>query len=295
MKRLSTLFCILFLTLLPPLFCSAITFPSPTGYVTDTTSLLTPEQKNTLEQKLENYEKETKTEIALLITDTTSPLEISQYATQIGNEWGVGKSNADNGIMIVTAMSDRKFWIATGNQTGGALTDAKSGSIYRNYIKPHFKEGNYYTGLSKGIDAIIAELAGEVFTGSTAPAPEGDSFSFFGIFFGIITGLIWLGSVLGRSKAIWPGAVIGGLGGFFLGLILALGLFELISLTAVLSILGLGFDALVSGEYQSAKSSGRSPRWWAGGGGFSGGSSSGGGFSGFGGGGFSGGGGGGSW
>lgn len=277
----------------------AVDFPTPTGYVNDLYGVMSEAQKTDFEQDLQAYETETGTEIAYLIIGTTEGMEIADYAVAVGNEWGVGKESADNGILVVTAVDDREFWIATGSQAEGYLTDATSGNIFRNTVKPYFKDGKYYEGLVASFNDIKKTLNGETIgniSNETATS-EDSGFGVTVLLFMFFGGITWLGAVLGRSKEIWPGAAIGGVGGIFFGLISSFALFELIFFTGFFAFLGLAFDAIVSAEYKNAGKSGRSPKWW-GGGGFGGGSSSGGsggGFGGFGGGGFSGGGGGGSW
>ncbi len=260
---------------------------------------MTEAQKVDFENELKNYEQETGTEIAYLIIATTEGMEIADYAVALGNEWGVGKENADNGVLVVTAIDDREFWIATGSQTEGYLTDSTSGSIFRNTVKPYFKDGKYYEGLAASLNEIKIALSGEIIgnIGNEPIVQNEDGFFATVILFALFGGITWLGAVLGRSKEVWPGAAIGGIGGLFLSFIYSFGFLEIIFFTGFFAFLGLAFDAIVSAEYKNAGKSGRDPKWWSGGG-WGGGSSSGssgGGFGGFGGGGFSGGGGGGSW
>ena len=84
--------------------------------------------------------------------------------------------------------------------------------------------------------------------------------------------LIFLSSILARSKSWWAGGVIGGIIGIiffsFLGI-------------SILVLLGLLLDFVVSRTYKNSKVKGVNPPWWIGGGGHGG---SGGGFGGFGGG-----------
>lgn len=279
----------------------AIDFPEPQGYVTDLYGVMDTTQKIDFEQDLQAYETETGTEIAYLIVGTTEGMEIADYAVAVGNEWGVGKEGADNGVLVVTAIDDREFWIATGSQTEGYLTDATSGSIFRNTVKPYFKDGQYYEGLVASFQEIKRALNGEIigdFENNSDPAIQNeDGFWVVAMMFVFIALISWLGAVLGRSKEIWPGGVIGLVSGLVLFGLSGFAFAELIVSSLFLGLLGLGFDAIVSAEHKSASKSGRSPKWWSGGSGWGGGSSGGssGGFGGFGGGGFSGGGGGGSW
>ncbi len=271
----------------------AADFPQQSNFVNDYTSTLSSETVADLNLRLKNYETETGTEIAVAVISSTEGMPIWQYATELGNEWGVGKADVDNGAILVIAVEDRELFIATGSQLEGALTDIEAREIIKNIITPSFKSGNFDTGVLVGVEGMITAIKKEGFTnfrtGEATNDVDVDGIIFWMIFFI----LPWLAAMLGRSKAIWPGAVIGAAGGGISGWIFSFALWGIGAAVIGLGVFGLLFDRAVSRNYQNAKRSGGSAAWWAGGnrggrGGF-------GGFGGFGGGGFSGGGSGGSW
>jgi len=275
-------------------FAFATDLPAPTGFVNDYYGVLDSTQKQNLEDRLKAYEGETGNEIALVIIDTTGTQDISMYATDLGNEWGVGKGSSDNGVVFLIAMDDRKFFIATGRQSEGYLTDANISYITRNIITPNFKSADYYGGITQALDEIELGMQGLLTDERMGDASNMDSgevvftiLFFFGIF------ISWFGAVLARSKSFWLGGVIGVVFGVVVALLMGSVAWAFYVLPILLGGFGAFFDYLVSNEYLKVAKNGGKARWWGGGGGFGG--SSGGGFGGFGGGGFSGGGGGGSW
>lgn len=272
---------------------AAVDFPQFENFVTDTTGVLSTTTVENLNVSLANYEVETGTEISIVLIDSTDGMPIAQFATALGNEWGVGKANVDNGALLVVAIDDRELFLATGSQLEGALTDLEANEIIDEVITPRFKNGDFDDGISAGIDGIFAAIAGESFTGlRMGDAGSGSPANFANIFFILIFFVLpWLAAVLGRSKRIWPGGAIGAIGGGVSGALLFSGILGIAAAAVGLGLFGLAFDALVSRNYTKAGKRGH-VAWWAGGGrgGFGGG-----GFGGFGGGGFSGGGAGGSW
>lgn len=267
-------------------------FPEhPTGFVTDTTSTLTTEQITTLDVKLSSYEKETGSEIAVAMIPTTDGMDIAQYATELGNKWGVGKEKVDNGILLVIAKDDRELFIATGRQMEGALTDLEGKDIIDSVITPRFKEGNFYEGINAGIDGMLLAIKDESFTDLRMDQNNSSGSNFFDVIvFIIFFSFSWLGAILGRSKAVWPGALIGFLVGGGMTYFDNIALFKEAGIVIILffTLFGWVFDWIVSKNYAEAQKSGSKPSWWAGGNSLGGGSS--GGFGGFSGGGFSGGG-----
>ena len=276
---------------------NALTFPEKTNFVNDFTATLSQTTVEQLNTRLKNYEIETGNEIAIAIIKSTEGKPIAMYATELGNAWGVGKAKVDNGALLLIAKEDRELFIATGSQLEGALTDIEANDIVDYVITPRFKSGNFDEGVTLGIEGMIGAIKGESFTELRMEGAEKTSAQMnYGniIFFLIFFVFPWLGAVLGRSKAIWPGAVIGGAGGGIGALLLSFALWGIIASAVGLTLLGLFFDWFVSKNYQKSIAKGGVLPWWIGGGrggrgGF------GGGFGGFGGGGFSGGGSGGSW
>jgi uncharacterized protein len=279
----------------------AVDFPQYENFVTDTSGIISEAAEAALNAKLKAYEVETGTEIAVVTIPLLGDLTPNEYATQLGNSWGVGKTKVDNGAILVIETDDtpgnRDIYIAAGSQLEGGLTDIESRDIVDNVIIPRFREGDFDGGVTAGVDAIILDLRGESFTSlrSEGSVTNGDSGWIENIIFVIVFFVFpWAAAILGRSKSIWPGGVAGAIVGGVMGLFLGIVIWGVIASAVGLGLFGLLFDWVVSRNYGKAKSQGISPAWWAGGrGGFGGGS--GGGFGGFGGGGFSGGGGGGSW
>ncbi|KKR91968.1 MAG: Beta-propeller domain-containing protein, methanol dehydrogenase [Candidatus Woesebacteria bacterium GW2011_GWA1_41_13b] len=251
-----------------PLSVWAAALPSPTGHINDFASILTTEQKATLETGLVDYETKTSNEIAVLIIKSLDGQNIDDFGIKAFEEWKIGKKGKDNGVLLTIAIDDRKMRIDVGYGLEGQLTDSKSGDIIRNIISPEFKKGDYYSGITSGLLAIQEAIAG---TYSSSPQTSSD------VIFWII--MLWVGgsfliyfcSFLARSKSFWAGGVIGVIIGIIASSVIA---------AVILGLLGLLLDWLLSKNYQKLKASGKKTTWWDSGGGFftGGGSSSGGGF-----------------
>jgi uncharacterized protein len=251
----------------------------PTGLVNDFANVLSAEQKQQLENKLEQFKKDSSNEIAVAVINSLQDDTIENFAEELFKEWGIGQKGKDNGVLILVAKEDRKMRIEVGYGLEGDLTDAQSGWIINQIMKPAFADNNFYQGLDQAADKIIGATKGEVVP-SDQPTTGGKKLNIQFIFGAIVFGFIWLASVLGRSKSWWLGGVLGGIVGVVIGFFVGFLYLGIIAI-AVLAPLGLLFDFIVSKKYQAGKASGYLP-WWIGGGGFGGGS--GGGFGGFGGG-----------
>lgn len=147
------------------LVAAQIPIPPLTARVTDQAALLTPEQKASLEQKLQTFEARKGSQLAVLIVPTTAPETIEQYALRVVEKWKLGRKQVDDGALMLIATTDRALRIEVGYGLEGALNDATSKRIISETMTPHFKAGNFHAGITAGIDQIIRVIDGE-------PLPE---------------------------------------------------------------------------------------------------------------------------
>ena len=142
------------------------------GLVLDRTNTLTPEQEAALEQKLIAYDNSSSNQIAIVLIPTLNGNSIEDVALEILRTWGVGgQADKDNGIVILVAKDDRKVRIEVGYGLEGAVTDYTASSIIENNLKPNFREGDYYRGITEAVDEIMNAAAGRY----TAPEGYGKS------------------------------------------------------------------------------------------------------------------------
>ena len=62
--------------------------------------------------------------MVVLLQENLFNNDISMLATEIGEEWWVGKEDLDNGLMMLYAIDDRKRFIAVGYGLEWALPDS---------------------------------------------------------------------------------------------------------------------------------------------------------------------------
>ena len=79
---------------------------------------ISPGDVQALNFKLIEFAKETSNQIVVVVVDDLAGLEPFEYATALGQEWGVGKSETDNGVVLLIkptgGKNQRKTFIAVG-------------------------------------------------------------------------------------------------------------------------------------------------------------------------------------
>ncbi|AOZ03019.1 hypothetical protein BKK81_28130 [Cupriavidus sp. USMAHM13] len=154
----------LFLVLLVSVSLGAaadIAVPALTARVTDLTGTLTSEQRAALEQRLQAFESEKGSQIGVLMVPTTQPEVIEQYSIRVVEKWKLGRKGADDGALLIIAKDDRTMRIEVGYGLEGVLTDAMSKRIISDDIVPRFKQGDFYGGVTAGVERIIGVINGE--------------------------------------------------------------------------------------------------------------------------------------
>lgn len=155
---------LLVIVLLPFLALAQADFPtpqSPPRMVNDYTGTLDSRQIELLEYKLRTYRDTTSNEIAIVIVANIAGYEVAQYASELGERWGIGKKQKNNGVLILVAKDDRKVNISTGYGLEPVITDAHSKRIIQNYIVPNFRNNDYFTGLDQASSVLMALASGE--------------------------------------------------------------------------------------------------------------------------------------
>ena len=137
--------------------------------IVDDAGILTLQEEQRLSLVMRLYADSTSNQIAIRTLQSLEGQDIAEYATEMGQSLGVGQADKDNGVLIVVSIEDRSVFIAVGYGLEGAIPDALAGRIVRNIIVPDFRDGRYYAGLARAVDAIILATAGE-YTAEEFPA-----------------------------------------------------------------------------------------------------------------------------
>ncbi len=117
-------------------FVYAHDFLSPQDkYVNDFAGILNSSQTEDLRYLFSIVEENTTAEVVFVSLDSIDGEDISQYSFDLGSEWGIGKEDKDNGLLILYVKDINKIWVATGYGLEGILPDSKIGRLLdENYV-----------------------------------------------------------------------------------------------------------------------------------------------------------------
>ncbi len=147
--------------LLPPVLLRATDVPMLTHHVTDLTGTLSAEQVNQLDSQLIDLEKRKGAQMVVLMVDSTRPQDIESYSLAVAEANKIGRKGTDDGVLVLIAKKDRRDRIEVGYGLEGAVPDAATARIRREYMEPRFRADDFYGGIRDGIGALTKLIDGE--------------------------------------------------------------------------------------------------------------------------------------
>ncbi len=133
-----------------------------TQYTTDPDHILSTQAKNEINQILYTLEKETGIEVAVAVVPSIGSEDCFEFSHELLNQWGVGKKEKDNGLVILLVTDQRCIQFYTGYGLEGDLPDAICKRIQMEYMFDSLKKGDWSTGMVQGVQAVYDRLQGSM-------------------------------------------------------------------------------------------------------------------------------------
>ncbi|TGE27724.1 TPM domain-containing protein [Hymenobacter metallicola] len=129
--------------------------PSPFRFVNDQAQLLTEANVKTLENGLRRYADNTGTQIVVVTVPTLGGRDVADYGRALGEAWGIGQRDKNNGIVLLLSGQERKVTIQAGSGLRSAITPELTARVINQDMTPRFKQGNYFAGLRAGLNTLM--------------------------------------------------------------------------------------------------------------------------------------------
>ena len=111
-------------------------------YVADPGGLVSPDVKTRVNSMLYDLRGRTSAEVVVAVVPSIGDVPIEDFSERLFQRWGLGKSDKDNGVLILIAMSQKMSRIQTGYGVEGVLPDISARKIIERDIVPNMREGN---------------------------------------------------------------------------------------------------------------------------------------------------------
>jgi uncharacterized protein len=153
---------VLFVVCVGAAFAEPVASLKPTGYVNDFAGVLSEKTKADLNELCRQLDEKGGAQVAVVTIKSTDGEDIFNYAVSLYTKWGIGKKGKDNGVLILLAVQDRKYYINVGYGLEPILPDGRVGGFGREAV-PYLKAGDYDGAinlLTSRVAEVIAKDAG---------------------------------------------------------------------------------------------------------------------------------------
>lgn len=126
-----------------------------TRFLSNPDGIISADAQQRIDARLRSLMSGTTAEVVVVaVDDIDADSDIDDFATALFRQWGIGKKDNDNGLLMLIVKDRREVVIRTGYGLEGILPDGVCGSIIRSEITPRFRQGDFDGGVTGAVDAI---------------------------------------------------------------------------------------------------------------------------------------------
>ena len=158
-KTILALVAALILTL-APVALAAVNVVSPTDdfYVNDAAGVLSNETKGHIVLNNDALNEACGAQIVVVTVDSVGGATMEEYASALFDEWNIGSSEKNNGLLLVMSIDDDDYWMTEGKGLRSAITAGDIGELLDTYLEPYFDKKDYDGGAKALFDAAFAAV-----------------------------------------------------------------------------------------------------------------------------------------
>jgi uncharacterized protein len=125
---------------------------------------LSASETEKLEQKLLDFNNQTSNQITIVIVDDLAGYPAWEFATNIGEKWGVGTNKYDNGVVILVkptgGKGQRDIFIAVGEGLHAKINATRNSHIINDILIPRLADGDRYGALDEATNVLMKMARG---------------------------------------------------------------------------------------------------------------------------------------
>lgn len=132
---------------------------SRTRYVSNPDGILSDAAVTSIDSMLAQVWRASSAEVVVVaVDDIDHDSDIQEFATELFTDWGIGKKDKDNGLLVLIVKDQRQAVIRTGYGIEGVVPDVLAGRIIRNDMAPDFRNGDYDSGTIKAVSRLAGVI-----------------------------------------------------------------------------------------------------------------------------------------
>lgn len=111
------------------------------NYVSDPEGRLSEQTRRKVNMRLQALRDSTTAEVAVAIVPSIGDYTIEDFSEKVFTGWGLGKSDKDNGVLLLISPDSRQVRIQTGYGVEGVLPDITCAHIIDKTVIPNMRDG----------------------------------------------------------------------------------------------------------------------------------------------------------
>ncbi|WP_270089421.1 TPM domain-containing protein [Sphingobacterium sp. SYP-B4668] len=127
-------------------------------FISNPDAILRSDTEQLLNEMAVEIEVRTKAEVAIVVVGDFEGDDDFQFAHQLFNTWGIGKAEANNGLLLFIGTNRHYYRFITGYGMEAILPDAYLKRIGEEFLVPHFKNSDYDAGVLAAMGVIKQAL-----------------------------------------------------------------------------------------------------------------------------------------
>lgn len=128
----------------------------PQGYVNDFAGVLSAPARSQMTALCAEVDQKAHAQVAVVTIRSLEGIPLQEFANRLFKQWAVGYKPDDRGVLVLLAVSDRKYWVEVGYGLEPILPDGKVGGFGREIV-PLLRQ-NDYGGAMLQLTSRIAEV-----------------------------------------------------------------------------------------------------------------------------------------
>lgn len=178
--------------------------PNPKKYdadnwISDPDDILGGGAEYEINEILQQLEDSLSIEVAVVALNSIEGDDPHEFAFALFNQWGIGKAEDDNGLLILLTLDIRDITFKTGYGLEGVLPDILCKRLQMENMVPYLQNNDWDMGMIEGVKAVAATLYGsdykvappEMWIKKFSRATPPLVLAVFGIMIVLINWLVW--------------------------------------------------------------------------------------------------------
>ena len=150
---------LLVLTVCPALAATKVVKPGEDFYYLDTANVLSVETEGEIYFCNQLLREQCGAEIVVVALDSIGGADIYDYAVELGNSWGIGSAERNNGFLLLMAIEENEYYAITGSGLQGIFPASVLKRMLEDNLQEDFYAKDYDSGARSFFEAAFAKVA----------------------------------------------------------------------------------------------------------------------------------------